>query len=325
MQSEVIGSLLRQRREELGFPLGEAAATAGRRNDFAHEGTCCRADQGGLQIMRCIFCKKDSRSSRSREHIVPESLGNEAHMLPPGVVCDKCNNYFARKLEQPLLASPIFTLLRAERRIKNKRGRVPDLPASSGCWLPPSRLMGRFLGKVGLEVLASRLLEVDGWNDEIVDKVELDDLRNFVRHNLGPSEWPFSHRTLYPVNAIFEEGGQHFEVLHEYTLLATDTREVYVVIAVLGVEFVLNLGGPTVDGFERWLSEHKGASPLYFSDADEQRDATSQATFDSRAIPAPTQLHGSTAPSVPGLKNTSLCDLANEPEVRNRAPRNRRE
>ena len=48
--------------------------------------------------MRCIFCKKDSLDSKSIEHIMPESLGNVNHILQPGVVCDECNNYFARKV-----------------------------------------------------------------------------------------------------------------------------------------------------------------------------------------------------------------------------------
>lgn len=42
--------------------------------------------------MRCIFCKRNSNSSRSVEYIIPESLGNEEHVPPPGVVCDACNN-----------------------------------------------------------------------------------------------------------------------------------------------------------------------------------------------------------------------------------------
>ncbi len=54
--------------------------------------------------MRCIFCKNDSSSSRSVEHIMPESIGSKKRVLPCGVVCDKCNNYFARKVEEPVLS-----------------------------------------------------------------------------------------------------------------------------------------------------------------------------------------------------------------------------
>jgi hypothetical protein len=213
--------------------------------------------------MRCIFCKADSSSSRSREHILPESLGNEEHTLPRGVVCDRCNNYFSRKLEKPILDSPIFQLLRADMQIANKRGRVPAFPSQQGQRLPNYRLMGRFLGKVGLEVLASRVLDVHGWNQELAEKTELDALRDYVRFNVGVEDWPFSFRTLYPVNGVFEEEGTFFEILHEYQLVYTDALELYAVVAILGVEFAMNLGWATLAGYARWLEANDHRSPLY--------------------------------------------------------------
>lgn len=56
------------------------------------------------------------------EHIIPESIGNKEHTLPPGVVCDRCNNYFARKIEKPLLETSYFRHLRFIKRIRNKKG-----------------------------------------------------------------------------------------------------------------------------------------------------------------------------------------------------------
>jgi hypothetical protein len=201
---------------------------------------------------------------------VPESLGNESHTLPCGVVCDRCNNYFSRKLEGPLLNSPIFRLLRADRRIPNKRGRMPALPLHEGASLPEYRLMGRFLGKVGLEILADRTRNVVGWNDELVEKVELDELRDYVRFNVGASDWPFSFRPLYPVNAVFEEAGTCFEVLHEHQLLYTEALSLYAVVAILGVEFAINLGAPTLDGYAQWLEVNSYRSPLYRDGESEQ-------------------------------------------------------
>jgi hypothetical protein len=77
--------------------------------------------------MRCIFCKQNSDGSRSIEHIVPHSFGNNRAILSKGMVCDKCNNYFARKIEQPLLADRSFRNLRALYQVPNKRGRPPSL------------------------------------------------------------------------------------------------------------------------------------------------------------------------------------------------------
>ena len=79
--------------------------------------------------MRCIFCKNDSAGSRSREHIIPESLGNTKAVLPAGVVCDRCNNYFSREVERPFLESSALNQLRFHQAIPSKRGRIPPSPA----------------------------------------------------------------------------------------------------------------------------------------------------------------------------------------------------
>jgi len=74
--------------------------------------------------MRCIFCEADTSNSKSVEHIIPESLGNLDHVLPAGIVCDQCNNYFAVKVERPLLESAYFTQLRQRVSVR------PDRPAA---------------------------------------------------------------------------------------------------------------------------------------------------------------------------------------------------
>jgi hypothetical protein len=90
--------------------------------------------------MHCIFCKKESSASKSREHIIPESLGNTTHCLPPGVVCDPCNSYFSREIEKPFLGSPAITLLRFRQGIPSKRGKIPPSERHS-----IARLSGRVL------------------------------------------------------------------------------------------------------------------------------------------------------------------------------------
>ncbi|WP_156532394.1 HNH endonuclease [Agrobacterium vitis] len=77
--------------------------------------------------MRCIFCKKSSSSSKSVEHIIPESLGNKRHVLPKGIVCDGCNNYFSRKVEKQFLDLPAVRQLRFQQDIESKRGNIPSI------------------------------------------------------------------------------------------------------------------------------------------------------------------------------------------------------
>jgi hypothetical protein len=213
--------------------------------------------------VRCIFCKADSQSARSVEHILPESLGNIDHTLPVGAVCDWCNEYFGRKIEGPILESGIFRLLRADRRVENKEGRLPILDNRHVPNLPDYRLMSRFIGKVGLEALAHRVNHITDWNAEIVNKTELDPIREYVRFNRGKITWPFAYRTLYPVNTLFNDGQEYYDVPHEFDLLYTEGKELYIVLVIFGVEFALNLGGPELDGYDKWLTEHDFASPLY--------------------------------------------------------------
>lgn len=81
----------------------------------------------------CLFCNSNCDDSHSVEHIIPESLGNIDHMLPAGIVCDKCNNYFSRKVEKPFLEHPTLISLRFSMHIPSKRNNIPSL---SGIILP---------------------------------------------------------------------------------------------------------------------------------------------------------------------------------------------
>jgi hypothetical protein len=75
--------------------------------------------------MKCIFCKNNSDKSKSIEHIIPESLGNKKATLPKGIVCDSCNNYFARKIEKVLLQTPFYKSLRSRYGIESKKRKIP--------------------------------------------------------------------------------------------------------------------------------------------------------------------------------------------------------
>lgn len=44
---------------------------------------------GALHEQGCIFCRRHDGGFTSREHVFPESLGNEEVVLPRGVVCDR--------------------------------------------------------------------------------------------------------------------------------------------------------------------------------------------------------------------------------------------
>lgn len=259
--------------------------------------------------MRCIFCKQDSSTSHSVEHIIPESLGNTDHVLPAGIVCDGCNNYMAREVEKPLLDSVYFRERRFYAGLTNKRNRIPPIEGfhlqsqtpiqlirkpnegqiSVGAlrevdeprWVksvlnnktgsliipvarqPEDYIISRFIAKVGLEALAHRAVDTPGLLEEIIEKPELDKLRQYVRRGIPRNTWPFSFRSLYPPDAKFDHENVFYEILHEFDILMTDQSEYYIVVAIFGDEYALNLGGPEIEGYYAWLEANGNKSPLY--------------------------------------------------------------
>ena len=263
--------------------------------------------------MKCIWCKQNSDSSKSIEHIIPESLGNQKHTLPRGWVCDQCNNYFSRKVEHPFLDSSYGQAIRFELEIPNKRKRIPPLTGvhlESGMqieatrnirdnalsigilkesdvegWekiidqdqigtlifpvatLPENnRILSRFIAKMAYEILANKCIEIKGWNEEIVNQLPLEGIRQYVRFNTPQILWPIHIRQLYIKDKVFTEHDFAFQVLNEYDILITKDLEYFVVIAIFGVEYTLNIVEPDLDGYVKWLSENDNKSPLYWKE-----------------------------------------------------------
>lgn len=223
-------------------------------------------------------------------------------------MCDKCNNYFGRKIEAPLLEEPFFKNARARQGILSKRGLIPHLPAyligsgpvfvaidgasidfkgndashtqkifadiqndkTQGIFIPlakdellDKKLMSRFLAKAAYEMLILRCLKVDGGLKYILNERQLDPVRHYARVGDRPHIWPFHRRRIYDENAVISFGDSDMQILHEMDLLVTPEREYYFVVCFFGEEFVLNLGGPTIDGYEKWLRKNHFRSPLY--------------------------------------------------------------
>lgn len=259
-------------------------------------------------MLRCIFCKLLSDDSKSVEHVIPESLGNKGTILPKGAVCDSCNNYFASKVEKPVLDSNEFTQLRFNQLVKNKKGRVPKTQVLFGPHVVTARrndkldfsfdagdfsrikeylehsgkgemrialsgipandhYISRFLAKMALEAFTFRCLNVEGWNDYIVNHEQLDPIRQFARYPKKGEVWQYSKRRIYDEDRPQKEiDGVAYQILNEWDILVTgdiDNSEFYFVLAMFGMEYSINLGGNSMDGYEAWLATHDDVSPLY--------------------------------------------------------------
>jgi hypothetical protein len=253
--------------------------------------------------VRCIFCKAESSGSRSVEHILPESIGNSKLLLPKGVVCDKCNNYFAKAVEKPFLEADAVRQLRFHQGVASKKGRVPtivglldpDIPVelsrdarngsmavavplehferlsrqASGRLLlptngaPPS---GPVLSRFFAKVAVESIAARLIGDPTHLDQFVDDPKADPLRDHARrgqPASWEVHVREIYDANARTVEADSWRQVVHESDFLMTPDQELYFVQAIFGVEFTINVGAPEVSGYRAWLGANNQESPLY--------------------------------------------------------------
>lgn len=129
---------------------------------------------------------------------------------------------------------------------------------------PQHEVFARFLAKVAVECMALQMLEnAPELLPEFIDDGQISSLSGYARFGKSGLLWPYSERRIYNPDRLFRENTEEYEVLHEWTFLSTVKGEMYFVMAILGIEYAMNMGGPDVEGYEAWLRENHGRSPLY--------------------------------------------------------------
>lgn len=103
-----------------------------RREAKAAEAAVLEAKLTRSRELGCLFCKDTVGAFKSEEHIVAESLGNTTLILPPGVVCDSCNNRRLSSLDQALTEFMPISLIKAIYGIESKAGKLPKARFNNG-------------------------------------------------------------------------------------------------------------------------------------------------------------------------------------------------
>ncbi|MCI5075403.1 hypothetical protein [Oricola sp.] len=130
---------------------------------------------------------------------------------------------------------------------------------------PPKNEMSRFLAKMALEALFERFLITEPQNArEIILGDHYDRIRDWVRYGKCESEWPYYFRQYFPEETLMKcpYTGVWKRFGFGYDLLITELPETYFVFLFSGYEFVINLGGPGIKGYENWLKNNDGKSWL---------------------------------------------------------------
>jgi hypothetical protein len=139
-----------------------------------------------------------------------------------------------------------------------------------------NNIVSRFLAKMALESFAERLVSIEGSLDEIIEDKQYDIIRNHARLGTTP-DWPCSIRRIYDIKKQWKSiDGSLDQIIHESDFLFScinDTNieirgeihsELYFVVILWGMEFAINMGGASIEGYEQWLKEHDNISPLYY-------------------------------------------------------------
>lgn len=94
----------------------------------------------GKTTGKCLFCLSNNASFSRKEHVIPESLGNDDLILQEGFVCDSCNQYFGSKVENEVLNNPPFNIERVAADIKTKKGKSPFAQLGPNFFMYPNGL-----------------------------------------------------------------------------------------------------------------------------------------------------------------------------------------
>jgi hypothetical protein len=128
---------------------------------------------------------------------------------------------------------------------------------------PPKREMSRLLAKMALERAYVDFAKASPPATQLIFDPYFDHLRQWARVGDNFSEWPFHQRTIYPREALMRhpQTGAWVRAGISHGLFHTDAPETYFSICLYGTEFVINAGGPNVEGFDNWLEQHNNESP----------------------------------------------------------------
>lgn len=139
-------------------------------------------------------------------------------------------------------------------------------------WVPMSsklpekeQCISRLIAKISFEMLFLRLSGNDlDTREFLIDEENLNPLRNYVRYNSNNENWIYSVRKIYEENEkFFLNNEKPVDMIFECDFIYTKEMELYFVIAFKGVEFVINMAGDSIDGYQKWLKDNNHQSPLY--------------------------------------------------------------
>jgi hypothetical protein len=124
--------------------------------------------------------------------------------------------------------------------------------------------MSRLLAKMSLELLGLRFLHDPQLIDRLIQDDHWERIRRWARFGDNFDDWPYANRSVFPEETLMRhpDTGVLVQAGYSLDLFVTKRRETFLAFILYGHEFVINTGGPSVKGYEEWLEQHRGISPL---------------------------------------------------------------
>jgi len=173
--------------------------------------------------MNCIFCGKVVESP-SKEHIVPESLGNDYYILEQGFICGKCNNSFS-DFEDKALSKTMLGFERVRLGIITKKGNAAQSQSRNIKVVGDKKFRQNIITVYGLEEKDIEDLGDGSFTIKVLDFDKSDMATSKLLLKIGLESLFQSQRPIYK-NNNFQELREHLNKVNNnnWPILTTSNK-----------------------------------------------------------------------------------------------------
>lgn len=130
--------------------------------------------------------------------------------------------------------------------------------------LKENAVLSRFLAKAAIESFLHRIIDSPRLVKEVYSAASLEPIKQYARYGKGVKYWKYTQRKIYDEGTLFirPEEDSSYQVFHEFDFIFTKGGELYFVLAIMGIEYAINMGYSSTDSYINWLEENNYKSIL---------------------------------------------------------------
>lgn len=125
--------------------------------------------------------------------------------------------------------------------------------------------ISRFIAKIAVEVIVLQVATNDELIEEFINDPEMEVIRNYARYGNKPVYWEYHQRRIYNESDRFIDANvsnEPYEILHEFEFMPSKQGDIFFVLVIMGIEYVISITNPLIDGYKTWLMENGQRSPV---------------------------------------------------------------